>query len=166
LGFILLEKVTNIQNQKQSQIPGRTSQVSVAPRSLMDGGLIEKLDRGIYAKPSKVAQLGREALLEKASLKIKKLCNQYVFRGEQMLLTPTARYVRDLAKKEGITFKPIFADRWALSVTKLAGDEVKSDSTDDLLVALTRSGKLSPNDMVALVIKHHLDLKRVESIRN
>jgi hypothetical protein len=26
-------------------------------------GLIEKLDRGIYAKPSKVAQLGREALL-------------------------------------------------------------------------------------------------------
>jgi hypothetical protein len=30
----------------------------------------------------------------------------------------------------------------------------------------TRSGKLSPNDMVALVIKHHLDLKRVESISN
>jgi hypothetical protein len=83
-----------------------------------------------------------------------------------MLLTPTEKYVRDLAKKEGISFTPIFADRWALSVMKLAGDEVKSDSTDDLLVALTRSGKLSPNDMVALVIKHHLDLNRVVSITN
>ena len=82
--------------------------------------------------------------------------------GERMLLTPTAKYVRDLAKKEGISFNPIFADQWALSVTKLAGDEVKSDST----VSLTRSGKLSANDLVALVIKHHLDLKRVVSISN
>jgi DNA-binding transcriptional ArsR family regulator len=140
---------------------GSPSQVSAALRSLVDHGLIEKLDRGIYAKPSIVAQLGREALLERASLKIKKLRNQYVYRSKQKRLTPTARYVRDLARKEGISFNPIFADRWALSVTKLAGDEVKSDSTDDLLVALTRSGKLSPNDMVALVIKHHLDLKHV-----
>ncbi len=70
-GFILLEKVINIQRQKQSQILARPSQVSVATRSLMDGGLIEKLDRGIYAKPSKVAQLARGALMAKASLKIK-----------------------------------------------------------------------------------------------
>lgn len=46
-------------------------------------------------------------------------------------------------------------------MTNLAGDDVKSDSTDDLLVALTRSGKMTPKDMVALVIKHHNDLKRV-----
>ncbi len=96
-----------------------------------------------------------------ASIKTKKLRHPYVYRVKQTHLTPTARFVRDFAKKEGISFKPIFADRWALSVTKLAGDEVKSDSTDDLLVALTRSGKLSPNDMVALVIKHHLELKCV-----
>jgi hypothetical protein len=140
---------------------GSPSQVSAALRSLVDGGLIEKLDRGIYAKSSKVAQLGREVLLEMASIKIKKLHHQNIYRSKQERLTPTAKYVKDLAKREGISFKPIFADRWALSVTKLAGDEVKSDSTDDLLVALTRSGKLSPNDMVALVIKHHLDLKHV-----
>jgi hypothetical protein len=76
-------------------------------------------------------------------------------------LTPTARYVRNLAKNEGVGFHPIYVDRWARSVTNLAGDEVKSDSTDDLLVALTRSGKMTPKDMVALVIKHHNDLKRV-----
>jgi hypothetical protein len=141
---------------------GSPSQVSAALRSLVDGGLIEKLDRGIYAKPAKVAQFGRETLLESATLRIKNLRNQFVRHiRRRTCLTPTARYVRDLAKNVGVGFNPIYADRWASSVTKLAGDEVRSDSTDDLLVALTRSGKLTPEDMVALVIRHHRDLKRV-----
>ena len=140
---------------------GSPSQVSVALRSLVEGGLIEKLDRGVYAKPAKVVQLGKEALLESAALRVKNVRDQFVHRRKRTRLTPTARYVRDLARNEGIGFNPIYADRWASSVTKLAGDEVRSDSTDDLLVALTRSGKMTPKDMVALVIKHHKDLKRV-----
>jgi hypothetical protein len=140
---------------------GSPSQVSAALRSLVDSGLIERLDRGVYAKPTKVVQLGKEALLESAALRAKKVQDQFVHRRKRSCLTPTARYVRDLARNEGIRFNPIYADRWASSVTKLAGDEVKSDSTDDLLVALTRSGKMTPKDMVALVIKHHKDLKRV-----
>ncbi len=140
---------------------GSPSQVSAALRSLVDSGLIEKLDRGIYAKPAKVAQLGKGALLESANLRTKNLRDQYVRRSKLTRLTPTAKYVRNLAKSEGVGFNPIYADRWASSVTKLAGDNVKSDSTDDLLVALTRSGKITPKDMVALVIKHHKDLKRV-----
>ena len=64
-------------------------------------------------------------------------------------------------KKEGVRFHLICADRWGSSVTNLAGDEVKSDATDDLLVALTRLGKMMPNDMVDLGIKHHKDLKCV-----
>jgi DNA-binding MarR family transcriptional regulator len=140
---------------------GSPSQVSAALRSLVDGGLIEKLDRGVYAKPAKVLQLGKQALLESANLRAKNLRDQIVRRRKRTRLTPTARYVRDLAKSEGVLFNRIYADRWASSVTKLAGDEVKSDSTDDLLVALTRSGKMTPKDMVALVIKHHKDLKRV-----
>ncbi len=140
---------------------GSPSQVSAALRSRVDSGLIEKLDRGIYAKPAKVAQLGKGALLESANLRTKNLRDQYVRRSKFTRLTPTAKYVRNLAKSEGVGFNPIYADRWASSVTKLAGDNVKSDSTDDLLVALTRSGKITPKDMVALVIKHHKDLKRV-----
>ena len=73
----------------------------------------------------------------------------------------TAIYVRQLARREGIVFAPTFADLWAKAVTKLAGDEVKSDKTDDLLVALTRAGKLSPRDMTRLVIAHHRNLARV-----
>ena len=72
-----------------------------------------------------------------------------------------AIYVRQLAKREGIVFAPTFADLWAKAVTKLAGDDVKSDKTDDLLVALTRAGKLSPRDMTRLVIAHHRNLARV-----
>jgi hypothetical protein len=67
-------------------------------------------------------------------------------------------YVRQLANLEGIVFAPTYADLWASAVTQLAGDEVKSDATDDLLVALTRAGKLSPRDMTKLVIAHHRNL--------
>ena len=140
---------------------GSPSQVSDALRSLVDSGLIEKLDRGVYAKPSKVLELGKEALLASASLRVKNLRDQFIRLSKRTRLTPTARYVKSLAKSEGVRFNPIYADRWASSVTKLAGDEVLSDATDDLLVALTRSGKMTPKDMVALVIKHHKDLKRV-----
>ena len=147
--------------RQDTKFLGSPSQVSVALRSLVDGGLIEKLDRGIYAKPAKVMQLGREALLKTATLRAKNLRDERLHCRRHNRLTPTARYVRNLAKNEGVGFHPIYADRWARSVTNLAGDEVKSDSTDDLLVALTRSGKMTPKDMVALVIKHHNDLKRV-----
>jgi hypothetical protein len=70
-------------------------------------------------------------------------------------------YVRQLATREGIQFAPTYADLWASAVTQLAGDEVKSDATDDLLVALTRAGKLSPRDMTKLVIAHHRNLASV-----
>jgi hypothetical protein len=60
-----------------------------------------------------------------------------------------------LAKKEGIVFTPTFADQWARAVTTLAGDDIRSDNIDDLLVALTRAGKLSPGDMTKLLIAHH-----------
>ena len=74
---------------------------------------------------------------------------------------PTAIYVRQLAKREGIAFAPTFADVWAKAVTQLAGDEIQSDQVDDLLVALMRAGKLSPRDMTKLVVAHHRDLAGV-----
>lgn len=100
---------------------GSPNPVSAALHSLVESGLVARLDRGIY-------------------------------------VMTTAKYVRDLAQKEGVHFHPIYADHWANAVTNLAGDDVKSDSTDDLLVALTRAGKITPKVMVELVIQHHRDL--------
>ena len=64
-----------------------------------------------------------------------------------------------LAKRVGVSYAPTFSDRWAASVTRLAGDEIASDSTDDLLVALTHAGKLSPADMTKMIMAHHRALK-------
>lgn len=82
-------------------------------------------------------------------------------RSRQKELTPTAKLVKNLAEVEGLLFKPIFADHWANVATALSDDNVQSDATDDLLVELTRSGKLSPNEMAKLVIDHHRHLKHV-----
>ncbi|BDB27874.1 hypothetical protein CTP10_R52840 [Cupriavidus sp. P-10] len=75
-------------------------------------------------------------------------------------MTKTARYVAELARREGIQYLATFADEWATAVTGLLGDDVAPDATDNLLVALARAGKLSLRDMVALTIAHHRELKQ------
>ncbi len=140
---------------------GSPSQVSAALKALLEKGLITRLDRGVYAKPDKVEQVGKDRLLLQAIARMEQNRIQTFKRARQRRNDPTAIYVRQLAKREGIVFAPTFADLWAKAVTKLAGDEVKSDKTDDLLVALTRAGKLSPRDMTRLVIAHHRNLARV-----
>jgi uncharacterized protein YnzC (UPF0291/DUF896 family) len=140
---------------------GSPSQVSAALKALLEKRLITRLNRGVYAKPDKVEQIGRKELLEQAMTRMEYQRDQDRKRARRSLSGPTAIYVRQLAKREGIVFTPTFADLWAQTVTKLAGDEVKSDKTDDLLVALTRAGKLSPRDMARLVIAHHRNLARV-----
>ena len=140
---------------------GSASQVSLALKSLLNKGLIAKLDRGVYAKPEKVLQCGAATLQKQAQVKRQKQRSLAIKRVKQQHRDPAAIYVRQLAKREGIVFVPTFADIWATAVTKLAGDEVKSDATDDLLVALTRAGKLTPRDMTKLVIAHHRNLANV-----
>lgn len=140
---------------------GSSSQVSAALVELCRKGLIQRIERGVYAHPGKLASLGKQALLEHAHERQAQARRKVAARKkrEARYITPTARYVSALAKRLGITYTPTFSDRWAFAVTRLAGDEVPSDSTDDLLVALTRAGKLSPSDMAKLVMEHHRTLK-------
>jgi hypothetical protein len=110
--------------------------------------------RGVCA-PAKLASLGKQALLERAHKRQAQLRQKVVMRKkrEARRITPTARDVIALAKRLDVAYVPTFSDRWASAVPRLAGDEVSNDSTDDLLVALTRAGKLSPGDMVKLVME-------------
>ena len=140
---------------------GSASQVSVALKSLLGKGLIAKLDRGVFAKPEKLLQCGAATLQKQAQVKKQKQRTLARKRVNKVLKSPTAIYVRQLANREGIVFAPTYADIWATAVTQLAGDEVKSDPTDDLLVALARAGKLSPREMTKLVIAHHRNLDSV-----
>lgn len=143
-----------------SAIGGR-SQISAALSALCIKGLIQRIERGVYVTPQKLELFGKQALLDKAhqrqAAQRQKLSMRV--RREALALTPTARHVDALAKRLGIFYKPTFCDRWAFAVTRLAGDDVSSDRTDDLLVALTRAGKLSPTDMAKMAIEHHRMLK-------
>lgn len=140
---------------------GSASQVSAALTALLQKGLLARLDRGVYAKPDAVAQVGKKALLVMALSRTQQVRGRSAMHARQRRLATTADKVRDLAYRHGVVFSPTFADRWAEAVTRLAGDAVASDATDDLLVALTRAGKLTPVDMAKLVIAHHRDRKLV-----
>lgn len=140
---------------------GGRSQVSAALLALCRKGLILRLERGVYVTPQKLELLGKQALLDKAHQRQLALRQKLSVRKrrEALALTPMARYVEALAKRLGISYTPTYGDRWAFAVTRLAGDDVSSDRTDDLLVALRRAGKLSPTDMAKMAIEHHRMLK-------
>lgn len=149
-GFLLRSDIAEL---------GSDSQISTALRQLCREGLIQRVDRGIYATPQKLALLGEEVILERALQRQVKLRKKLETGHKRGPVTPTARYVGNLAKRLGIAYSAIYPDLWAASVTRLAGDEVISDATDDLLVALTRAGKLTPSEMVKLTMQHHRTLK-------
>jgi len=65
-----------------------------------------------------------------------------------------AGFVQGLARRFKVAYAPNSMDQWAETVTRLAGDEVHADDTEDLLVALKRSGKLSSDEMTLLLVNH------------
>lgn len=74
--------------------------------------------------------------------------------------TDVGNYVRRLAALHGVSYAPTAVDRWAETVTRLAGDEVRSGPVQDLLVALKRAGKLTKDDMAELLVNYLRERKR------
>lgn len=79
-------------------------------------------------------------------------------RANLQRITPPSKgvadFVKELAAKFGVDYVDNSMDQWANDVTPLAGDEVKSDTTIDLLVTLKRAGKISKRDVAALTANH------------
>lgn len=71
-----------------------------------------------------------------------------------------SQFVASLARKHHVTYARTAGDAWAETVTRLAGDEVQSDATADLLVALKRAHKLTDREMMSLLINHQREEKR------
>ena len=83
--------------------------------------------------------------------------------GGPRLMIPTAgvaQFIRDLAQMHGVSHTRTPTDQWAETVTRLAGDEVHSGPIQDLLIALKRAGKLSTDDMAALLINYLRECKQ------
>ncbi|WP_269499790.1 hypothetical protein [Castellaniella sp. S9] len=68
---------------------------------------------------------------------------------------------RALARRAGVVFRPLYVDRWAEAVTRLAGDEIRSDATDNRLVALARAGRISGAEQLRLLAAHHRSVRGV-----
>lgn len=77
------------------------------------------------------------------------------------LATPTARYVQEMADAHGIAYQPTSGDELAHHITRLAGDEIDTDETEDLLLTLSRAGKITGKEMVRLVVQHLREKKEL-----
>lgn len=71
-----------------------------------------------------------------------------------------SQFVARLARKHHVSYARTAGDEWAETVTRLAGDEVRSDETGNLLVALKRAHKLTDREMTSLLINHQREEKR------
>ena len=63
-------------------------------------------------------------------------------------------FVIELAEHHNVSYTYSSMDQFADSVTRLAGDEVKHDRIEDLLVALKRAGKLSMQQVAQLSVNY------------
>ena len=65
-----------------------------------------------------------------------------------------AEFVSNLSMQHQVLYVRTYADEWAESVTRLAGDDV-----EHLLVALKRAGVLSGHDMGQILINYLRELR-------
>jgi len=65
--------------------------------------------------------------------------------------TDLGSYVANLARHHGITYVKTSNDVLAEVITRLADDEVITDETEDLIVALKRADAIDGQDMVCLL---------------
>lgn len=67
-------------------------------------------------------------------------------------------YISGLAKQHGVSYVKTGNDALADVITSLAGDDVVTDETEDLIVALRRADVIDGPTMV-LLLGHYLDEK-------
>jgi len=116
-------------------------------------------DRG----PALVLDTGRRRVSRKLALDGRRVVyvnDRTRARSQELPTVGVARFVRELARKHHISYTRTPLDPWAETVTRLAGDEAGHGPVQDLLVALKRAGKLSTDDMAALLVNYLRERKQ------
>ena len=72
---------------------------------------------------------------------------------------PTETYIRKLASRHQVVFIPTKLDAFAQDVTRLAGDHVRLDEVECLLLGLQRAGHLSRPELIRLQAKYLREAK-------
>lgn len=78
---------------------------------------------------------------------------------EDIPFTGLRAYIADLAKRHGVTYVRTGYDALAEVITRLSDDEVETDETDNLLVALCRA-KVIDGSMLVTLLGRYLDETR------
>lgn len=68
-------------------------------------------------------------------------------------------FIRRLAARNGVDYIETRLDKVAQIVTRLAGDDVKPDDIEGLLISLTRKGCIASSDMVILHSRYLDEIK-------
>jgi hypothetical protein len=80
-----------------------------------------------------------------------------------MIRTKITTQVEKIAAENNIIHEENSLDSFADIVTELAGDEVKSDPTLDLIVSLKRAGLISKSEVASLSLSHLKEKKTILS---
>ena len=94
---------------------------------------------------------GLEVLLRRLTPKIKP---KTLEPSDTIPTKNVGSFVIELAEQHNVSYTYNSMDQFADSVTTLAGDDVKHDSIEDLLVALKRAGKLSMQQVAQLSVNY------------
>ncbi|WP_411565713.1 hypothetical protein ACLIN3_22850 [Pseudomonas orientalis] len=71
------------------------------------------------------------------------------------------RYVMDLADSCQVAYVRTYADEWAQNVSRLAGDDVRTDVIEDLVIALKKEKKVTGLEAVHLLTNYLREKQRV-----
>ncbi|MBC2382181.1 hypothetical protein HF257_21325 [Pseudomonas sp. WS 5106] len=71
------------------------------------------------------------------------------------------RYVMDLADSCQVAYVRTYADEWAESVSRLAGDDVRTDVIENLVIALKKEKKITGLEAVHLLANYLREKQRV-----
>ena len=80
-------------------------------------------------------------------------------RPQTATATSTAALIREMAAQHHVTYVPTRSELLAGDITRLAGDHVRLDEVECLLVALQRAGHLSRNELVHLQARYLSETK-------
>ena len=73
-------------------------------------------------------------------------------------MTAAGEIIANLARQHGVTYVRTRGDQFAETITRLSDDDVETDATENLLIALMRHGIIDDAALVAL-LGQHLDEK-------
>lgn len=132
---------------------------------------------GVGSKDAKICVKGRRRIRRKLSLggrsvvyvsefapprKAKSSVRRHPKTGA--LIIPKSglrRYVMDLADAYQVAHVRTYADEWAENVSRLAGDEVRTDAIENLVIALKKEKKVTGLEAVHLLTNYLREKQRV-----